>query len=71
MTKVTDYVTHTLRELSITNMDTKEKRVVQHYQYLGWLEEQSPSNPAEVVDLIEVLQKSQQVSGGPVIAHDR
>ena len=71
MIQVTEYGTYTMRKFSITNTNAHEKRDVWHYQYSGWPKEQSPSDPAAVIDLIGVLQKSQHVSGGPVIAHDR
>ena len=73
MTEETDCGSYTRRELSITNTNTNEKRVVWHYQLLGWSEKETSKNCAAVIELIEVLHKSQSVkiSGGPIVAHDR
>ena len=63
-------IIYTKREFSVTNAVTNEKRVVSHYQHLDWTEGQSLHNHAAVIELIEVVQRSQVVSGGPIIVHD-
>ena len=71
MTDVTDCIIYTKREFSLTNSVTNEKRVVSHYQHLDWTEGQSSPNHVAVIELIDVIQRSQVMSGGPVIVHDR
>jgi protein tyrosine phosphatase len=70
LTQLTECGAYTKRQFSITNTRTNEKRTVLQFQYLDWPDRRSPSDTAAVLELIEVLRKSQDESGGPVIAHD-
>ena len=69
--KVTDYGHYATRELSIININTNEKRTVLQYQYTSWPMKHSPFNPTAFIKLIEAVKKSQIISGGPNVAHDR
>ena len=70
MTQLTECATYTQRQFSITNTRTNEKRTIWQYQYLGWPDRRNPSSAAAVLELIEVVKRSQDESGGPIIAHD-
>ena len=71
MTQVTETLIYTRREFSLTNTNTNEKRAVWHYQHSDWPEKHGSPNPAAIIELIEVIKKAQNVSGGPVLVHDR
>lgn len=70
MSELTKFDTYTQRQFSITNTHTNKKRTVWQYQYVGWPDRRSPLDTAAVLKLIEVLRKSQDENGGPIIAHD-
>lgn len=71
MTNATKFVLYTKRDFSITDTTTNEKRAVWHYQLANWSKKQTTINHTAVVELIDVVHKSQSVSGGPIVAHDR
>lgn len=49
-----------------------ESRVLKHFQYTEWPEDEIPTNSTAIIDLIGVLQKAQhQNGGGPIVLHDR
>ena len=64
--------THTHTHTHTHPPQLNESRMIKHYQYGDWSEDQAPVNAAGIIDLIGVLQKTQHMGGGgPIVVHDR
>ena len=72
LTSLNKFPTYTMREVTITNTKINESRSIKHFHYKEWMEAKSPSNANDIIDLIGVVQKAQNMNGGgPVIVHDK
>ncbi len=72
LVNLSKFPSYTMREVAITNTKINESRTIRHYHYDSWLENHAPSSATELIDLIGVLQKTQNKNGGgPIIVHDK